>query len=309
VGGQLQGLILDIEKLAVHDGPGIRTAVFMKGCPLRCTWCHAPESQSARPERGFLPRLCVDGCSDCLRACPHRALQPSTNGGGRKITIDRQRCSLCGSCVKACPTGAMAIIGAAMTVDQVFAEVRHAPPYAPHPRGGVTVSGGEPLTQWAFVRALLRRCREHGIPTALETCGHGPWEHLSAILEFTDLLLYDLKVMDTEQHARLTGVPNGLILENLCRASALGVPIVIRVPLIRGYTDSERNVRTIGELARRLRSVVRVELLPHHGLRETKYRWLDRGDRRPPISAPPDPEVKAFRSLLVEMGHHVGFGG
>lgn len=305
----LEGLIFDIEKFAVHDGPGIRTAVFVKGCPLRCVWCHNPESQSPKPELAFLARLCLDGCDDCIQACPHDALVASRDAGARAVAIVRERCDLCRDCVKACPSGAMTVVGEWMTVEEVFARVRRNQSFYRHSGGGVTVTGGEPLTQWRFVRALLVRCREHGISTALDTCGHGAWEHLGAMLEFTDLLLYDLKAMDSAQHERFSGVPNRVILENLCRACDLGVRTAVRIPLIPGYNASEENVRAIGEFVRRLRTVAQIELLPYHRLGETKYRWLERGYGLAGLKAPSDTEVDGLRRLLEGMGHRVQIGG
>jgi len=293
----------------VHDGPGIRTAVFVKGCPLRCLWCHNPESQAREPELGFLARRCIEDCDDCIRACRDDALVASRDDGAPAITIRRERCTLCRDCVTACPTGGMTVIGESMTVEQVFAQVRRNQSFYRHSGGGVTVTGGEPLTQWAFVRALLRRCREHAISTALDTCGHGSWEHLSAMLEFTDLLLYDVKEIDSATHARLTGVPNTAILDNLRRAAELGVPTAVRIPLIPGHNDSEANVRAIGELVRQLPNVVQIELLPYHRLGETKYRWLDRGYRLRGLTAPPESRVELLRGMLEAMGHRVQIGG
>lgn len=306
---RLEGLIFDIEKFAVHDGPGIRTAVFVKGCPLRCLWCHNPESQAREPEPGFLARRCIEACDDCIRVCRHDALVAARDDGAPSIRIRRERCTLCRDCVTACPTGGMAVIGESMTVEEVFAQVRRNQSFYRHSGGGVTVTGGEPLTQWTFVRALLRRCREHAISTALDTCGHGSWEHLSAMLEFTDLLLYDVKEIDSATHARLTGVPNTVILDNLRRAAELGVPTAVRIPLIPGHNDSEANVRAIGELVRQLPNVVQIELLPYHRLGETKYRWLDRGYRLSGLTAPPESRVELLRGLLEAMGHRVQIGG
>lgn len=305
----LEGLIFDIEKFAVHDGPGIRTAVFVKGCPLRCLWCHNPESQSTGPELAFLARNCLPDCDDCLRACPQDALVASPGVDPRGIAVLRDRCDLCLDCLTACPSEGMVLIGQRMTVEAVFDRVRRNQSFYRHSGGGVTVTGGEPLTQWRFVRALLARCRQEGISTALDTCGYGPWEHLRALLEFTDLLLYDVKEIDSERHARFTGVPNDLILGNLRRASDLGVPIALRIPLIPGYNVSAETVGAIGELARQLGTVVQIELLPYHRLGETKYRWLDRGYGLDGAQAPPEAEVQRLRGLLEAMGHRVQIGG
>jgi pyruvate formate lyase activating enzyme len=305
----LEGLIFDIENFAVHDGPGIRTAVFMKGCPLRCLWCHNPESQSPRPELAFLACNCRPACDDCLRACPRDALVMSPGAEPRVIAVLRDRCDLCRECLTACRSEALALVGQPMTVQAVFDRVRRQESFYRHSGGGVTVTGGEPLTQWRFVRALLARCRQEGISTALDTCGYGLWEHLQALLEFTDLLLYDVKEMDSARHALFTGVPNEVILANLRRASDLGVPVAVRIPLIPGYNASAENVGAIGEFARQLATVVQIELLPYHRLGKTKYKWLDRSYNLDGAQAPPEAEVQRLRELLEAMGHRVQIGG
>lgn len=307
--GQLDGLIFDIERFAVHDGPGIRTAVFVKGCPLRCLWCHNPESQRKTPELAFFSRNCIEGCYECMSVCANGALKLQADRSPRTISILREKCNNCFDCVRVCPSGSMAVLGERMTVNEVVAKVQRNQLFYRRSGGGVTVTGGEPLAQWAFVRALLQQCRSRGIHTALDTCGYGRWGHLRELLEFTDLLLFDLKEMDREKHERFTGVSNDVILENLLRVSDLRVPIAIRIPLIPGYTSTEENVRAVGLFARELSTLRQIELLPYHRLGETKYKMLDRSYELGELRAPSDGEVEHYRNILEEMGYRVQVGG
>lgn len=270
--GELVGLIFDIQRFAIHDGKGIRTLVFLKGCPLRCAWCQNPESMAAHPEIVYLPHNCIDA-GRCLGICPEDAIQPTTEV---KRVIDRQRCTLCGECVEFCYAGAMNIIGRYLTVDQVLAEVERDRKFYRHSEGGVTFSGGEPTAQPAFLEAVLRLAHERHLSTAIETCGYTRWETLSAILRHVDLVLYDLKHMDSAEHRRLTGVPNELILENLKRTAGMGINVHVRLPLIPGSNDSMENVRATAAFAASVPGVQRLDILPYHRLGEPKWDQLDR---------------------------------
>jgi pyruvate formate lyase activating enzyme len=223
------GWIWDIKRYALHDGPGIRTTVFVKGCPLRCQWCCNPESQSFRPEAAWIGERCLN-CGLCEQVCPHGAI---SHDGGRRY-VDHQLCDLCGECARRCPGEALQIMGRRVFVDEVLAEISRDSVFFSRSGGGLTISGGEPLAQPEFVAELLRRYKteEKGLSTAVETCGHAEWPMVARVGRYTDLFLFDLKHMDPGEHFRLTGVGNRLILENAARLAESGHTLVIRLPLI-----------------------------------------------------------------------------
>jgi pyruvate formate lyase activating enzyme len=289
-----EGVIFDIKRFAIHDGPGIRTTVFFKGCPLRCGWCHNPESQGAEPELVVRPSRC-QRCSSCLRVCPERALSFSGEG----ISVDRSRCTRCGTCARACPSQALEIVGRAVTVGETVGEIVRDVPFYDESGGGATFSGGEPLWQPDFLAAVLRACHERGIHTAVDTCGFAPWETIARVREATDLFLYDLKLMDSGRHAELTGVPNALILENLERLSRLGQTLIVRVAVIPGINDSERELRALGEFVGSLRNPPPIDLLPYHRIGVGKYTRLGRlyhlGEVTPPSEERMAQIVRLFR--------------
>ena len=270
----MKGLIFDIQRYSIHDGPGIRTVVFLKGCPLSCQWCCNPESQFPQPEIEFRETLCQH-CGRCISACPQGAIDadpwsPSSS------KINRLLCDMCGQCVKKCPSDALNIIGEWFSVEEVLAEVLRDSSYYRRSGGGVTISGGEPLAQQDFTKELLKACCERNIHTAIETSGFADWFQFEEILPFTDLFLYDIKHMDNEIHIQQTGVPNIKILDNASSLSQAGASIILRVPLIPGNNLRESNLQAIGELARKL-NVLEVHLMPFHQLGKDKYIRLGRG--------------------------------
>jgi pyruvate formate lyase activating enzyme len=254
---ETNGLVFDIKKYAVHDGPGIRTTVFFKGCPLRCLWCHNPESWQGRAELSFRESRCV-GCGQCAETCPRGAISLVEN---RPVT-DADKCLLCGRCVDVCAAGAREIIGREMTVSQVMAEVERDVIFYDQSGGGVTFSGGEPLMQPDFLVALLNQCRALNIRTAVDTSCYAEPEVAESAAEKADLFLCDIKHIDSETHERFTGVGNKLILDNIRRISKAGRKIVIRIPIVPGFNDDPSNIEATGQFAASLPGVGRIDILP-----------------------------------------------
>ena len=263
------GWIFDIKKFALHDGPGIRTTVFCKGCPLRCIWCHNPESLSPEAELSFSVDKCI-GCGTCIDTCPNDAMR--IDAGAR--TCNRDLCVQCGKCVAGCFSGALEMIGREVSVEDVMVEVRKDVQFYRTSGGGVTVSGGEPLMQSEFTTALLRQCQTEDFHTALDTSGQAPWESLEAAAAHADLVLYDLKHIDPAAHEQHTGARNDQILKNLRRLGGLGTPIEIRMPIVPGLNDSGQDIDAAGEFISGLDNVVGVRLLSYHRLAAAKYERL-----------------------------------
>lgn len=266
-----EGLLFDIQRYSIHDGPGIRTLVFLKGCPLRCQWCCNPESQSFAPEVEFRASLCQQ-CGRCLAVCPRGAVNPDL-AVASECKIDRERCDICGRCAEECPSGALRVVGRWRTVTEVMAEVLRDAPFYRRSGGGLTLSGGEPLAQAAFAEELLRACYDHNVRTAVETCGLVGWPVFERVLPHTDLFLYDLKHLDPAEHEQLTGVSNRLILENARRLAQSGAKLVLRVPLISPLNTTPENLAATAQFAASL-GLAEVHLMPFHQLGKDKYRRL-----------------------------------
>lgn len=259
-----EGFIFDIQRFSLHDGGGIRTLVFMKGCPLRCEWCSNPESQSSHPQLMFYKELCI-GCGECLGVCKFGAM------GSGIWDVDHEKCVGCGACVEHCYAEAKRIVGKQYSVDEVLNIILKDRVFYNVSGGGVTVGGGEPTNQPGFVSELLASCQAEGIHTALETCGYARWETFKKVLDHTDLLLMDIKHMDPVVHKEKTGVDNALILDNAVQADAAVSSMRVRLPYIPGFNDSEENLHALGKfVSEKLKHTDRIDVLPYHSTGESK---------------------------------------
>ncbi len=297
------GTIFNIQRYSVQDGPGVRTTVFVKGCPLRCHWCSNPESQKTQLQISHRNTLC-DRCGRCLEACPRDAI--SLHRGG--VRINRGNCDNCGACVTACYPGALEVLGREATEEEVLAEARKDALFYRNSGGGVTVSGGEPLSQPEFVAGLLDRCQQAGLHTTVDTCGYAPASALEMVLPYVDLVLYDVKHMQEEPHRRATGVSNKRVLANAVIIARAGVSMIFRLPLIAGINDSEDNIRATARFAQEL-GVRRLDLLPYHRFGATKYTNLDRRYRLAGLASPPDDQVERLKAIVESMGLECQVGG
>ncbi|MHB0998891.1 MAG: glycyl-radical enzyme activating protein [Armatimonadota bacterium] len=272
----MTGTIFDIQRFSIHDGPGIRTTVFLKGCSLQCFWCHNPESIHKKLELQIFLSKCI-GCGDCMKVCPNGA--HTSKDGMREF--HREKCNSCGLCADACFSGALVISGREMSVEAVMDDILRDKAFYDNSGGGVTLSGGEPALQKEFSRAVLKACKDQGIHTAIETAGNCGWDDLSDLLEVTDLVMMDLKQMDPEKHRWATGVSNERILESAKKITASGKPIIFRIPVIPTVNDTPEEVKSIAMFVRSLvdlrpddpNSIV-LELLQFHQLAGDKYRSL-----------------------------------
>ncbi len=299
----LAGRIARISRCATHDGPGIRTVVFFKGCPLRCAWCHSPETQALAPEILLLADRCLR-CGACLAACSRgaAALQPD----GPKI--DRRYCQACGTCASVCPSGAREIAGVSMSADALMRIIRRDVPFYDGSGGGVTFSGGEPLFQPTLLLALLERCRAETISVAIETCGHASRRTVLRAASFAPLFFFDLKILDDSRHRVMTGASNRLVLANLRALAARRANVTIRFPLVPGVTDDDENVRAVGALAASV-GISRIDVLPYHRAGTAKYRRLDREYPLPDAPPAEAAAVDAAAGLLRGCGLDVTVGG
>ena len=266
----MEGMIFDIQRFSLQDGPGIRTTVFFKGCSLDCFWCHNPESKSSFQQLQFFRHLCT-GCRACISACSQKALEMGTD---HRAILRRDRCLVCGDCAKVCPAEALMMCGSYKTVDDVMQVLLRDKPFYEQSGGGITISGGEPLMQADFAAELLKRCRDEGLHTAVDTAGHVPWESFEKVLPYTHLFLYDLKGLDSDKHKQATGVDQAVILRNLERLSNTGASIIIRIPVIPGYNDQIEDMTRMAQYLHELQGIECVELSPYHRLADGKLESL-----------------------------------
>jgi len=301
----MKGLIYDIQRFAIHDGPGIRTLVFMKGCPLKCLWCSSPYTQKLSPEILYIQSNCKL-CLCCVDECPIKAIKLSDKG---KIEINRNVCNTCGQCVEVCKNQALKLAGKQITIEELFQDIMKDNPFYRRSKGGVTIGGGEPTMQHEFVRELLKKCKQNYLHTAMETCLYVKWENLEKVLDHVDLLYFDIKHMDTHIHKELTGVSNELILENARKASKMR-PIIIRIPLIPGYNDTEENLIKTAKFAAELGdNLLRIELLPYHKFGTGTYEQLGKKYELKEIEPPSEEYMKKLKELVECCGVQAQIGG
>lgn len=297
----LKALIFNIQRYSTQDGPGIRTTVFFQGCPLRCLWCSNPESQLHKPQMLYFSNTCVK-CYSCVKACPTGANQKEDDGS---IWVDRSICTGCGACVEACLANARSVSGKWMTVNEVFDIVNKDSLYYSNSGGGITLGGGECTSQPEFVMELLNRCYDRAIHTCIDTCGYAPWNVLAEILKKVELVLLDIKHLDSGKHKELTGVGNELILDNAAKMKEMGKKIIIRVPLIPGYNDDEKNIKATGRFMK-LWGLDRVDILPYHRLGASKYHALGQEYPLEDLPALKKEEVQRTVKILESFGLKVG---
>jgi pyruvate formate lyase activating enzyme len=321
-----RGLVADIDHFAVHDGPGIRTAVFLKGCPLHCQWCHSPETMSLAPELLYLPQKCT-ACGLCLSACPQEALAPDIQAVPDilaapdiltapeipaapeqaqpdqpcRVVVDWARCTHCAACTLVCYPGALKMSGAWQSAADVLAQVAKDQPFFAASGGGVTLTGGEATAQPRFARQFLAGCRALGIHTALETNGCAPWTVFEELLPLVNLFLFDLKHMDDAAHRRLTGASNHLALSNLRRLAECKASVIARVPCIPGLNDSPENIAATASFARQA-GLPTIHLLPYNTSAPAKYQWLGQAYGLDNLSTQSDETMQALADICREYG-------
>lgn len=293
----MTGCVLNIQRFSIDDGPGIRTTVFLKGCNLHCQWCHNPESINRNIQIQFYHQKCTK-CGDCCVACPSGARFME----GNEVVFNRELCRQCKKCVEVCQSGALMAQGQTMSVNEVVTEVLKDQPFYIHSGGGVTFSGGEPLLQNDFLLELLKASKEYGLHTAIDTAGNVPWSVFTSIMNYVDLFLYDIKLMNNKKHKLVTGVDNGRILENLKMLADNKALIHIRVPVIPGTNDNMAEMKEIAGFLQDIGGVELIELLPYHGLGESKYDSLGEKYNYKGCKPPEKELMKALLAVYLEKG-------
>ena len=302
---KITGRVFNIQRYSLHDGSGIRTLVFFKGCPLKCLWCSNPESQKGAPELGFIKSRCAgkEACgAPCVTACPLQVIHLNKEG---KPLIDRVWCEVCGQCAEVCPEDALKVVGHEMSVAEVMAEVEKDMPFYRRSGGGLTLGGGEPLAQYRFALALLEAAEAEYLHTAIETSGHAPWEQFAQIVNHVDLLQIDLKHMDPSRHRELTGQSNALILENMKKILSIKEPedVIIRVPVIPGCNNDQADIQDIADFVMEM-GFTQIELIPYHKMGTSKYSQYDMIYPLDGLEPPTETEMDDLRHLVEGVGLH-----
>jgi pyruvate formate lyase activating enzyme len=299
----INGLVFDTKKFAVDDGPGIRTTVFLKGCPMRCLWCHNPEGQTSVPELMYRHKKCI-GCNECVSACPNQALFSYR----RKLGINRKICNVCGVCAEKCPSGALEIVGKKLSIEEVMKEICKDSVFYEESGGGITLSGGEPLMQIDFASAILRECRKRNIRTAVDTCGCVSSKAIEKIKDRVDLFLYDLKIMDDEKHKKYTGKSNKQILRNFKILAENRNDLLVRLPVIPGINDDSKNIQMVADFMLSC-GATRICLLSYHRSGIEKYRSLNKRYNLKSIRTPSDQELEMIKDQFEGSGIVAKIGG
>lgn len=298
-----KGTVINIQKYSVHDGPGIRTTVFFKGCPLNCWWCHNPESQRKEHEIMFFKEKCT-GCGVCVKRCPQNAIEIKDN----YPVVNKDKCNLCGKCTDFCPNNARQYVGKDMTENEIFKELMKDEIFYEESGGGVTFSGGEPMLHADLINEVLNQCRIKGVHTAIDTSGYVSWDKFDKIRDKVDLFLYDLKLMDNERHKKYIGVDNKIILENLKKLSDNGHNIYIRMPIIVGVNDDDENIdkaiKFISEL-----NIIQVNLLPYHKMGMDKYKRINMKYKLSGDEKPSDEKMNEIANKFKKAAIKVKIGG
>ena len=301
----IKGTIFDIKRYAIHDGPGIRTTVFLKGCPLRCQWCQNPEGLESKPEIMVRFTRCEKECDACVSACPQGAILKK----GLQVVIDKEKCDLCGKCEDVCVYDALKIVGREVTVQEVMNEIEKDRVFFDESDGGITFSGGEPLMQLDFLESLLKEIKKKNIHVTVDTSGYVTFKDLDRISDRVDLFLYDLKIVDDKKHKKYTGVSNKLILENLQKLSKRGKRVIVRIPLLSGINDDNHSIQMFVKYLHTLRNVKEISLLFYHSGGCEKYKGLRKEGLLKTFRPPSNEKIKKIKKILVDSGFSVKTGG
>lgn len=299
----INGLIFDIKRFAVHDGPGIRTTIFLKGCPLSCWWCHNPEGLSNSQEIIYYDYKCMN-CDKCINICQQNALEEKNN----KIVRNHKICTSCGNCVEICPTASQQIIGQKISAENAIKEIEKDHIFFETSNGGVTFSGGEPLMQHEFLKETLKLCKKRSIHTALDTSGFCHSDVFNTLIKFNDLFLYDLKIIDDQQHKKYTGVSNKKIIKNLDILQKKEKDIIIRFTIVKGITDTKENLRDIINLVSSFEKIKGIDLLPFHNVNE-KYQRIGKQNKLKDIKPPSSNDIKRIKKQFEQKDLNVRISG
>jgi len=298
-----KGIIFDIQKFSVHDGPGVRTIVFLKGCPLSCRWCCNPESQRREPQVMFISQNCI-GCKRCFDACSEGAIDFNLPN-----RVNQDKCTKCGKCVEACYCEALNMAGTVKSVEQILLELNKDSIMYRRSGGGITLSGGEALAQPEFAEQLLKGCKAKGWHTAIETSAFTSIDTLRRVLPWLDLFMMDIKHMDPDKHKEYVGQKNLIILRNAKIIAQSGIPLIIRIPIISGFNDNEKNINDTATFVRSLKNVKEVHLLPYHRLGQNKYEYLGYKYKMPQLKPPSKKDMEHIKKIIETQGLICKIGG